>query len=250
MAKFEAARAIVEARRPDVAPFDFGALTESDLLNLILQRSECLYDVPRAGRPVRAWVNGDPQPLEALVAEMGTEIAERCAALIFEEFEQIKPVLAEIEVKTMVDIGSGYGFFDLFAARHLGIDCTLVDLEDNSQRHFGFSEEGAAYSSLQTSEQLFRDNGLQCRVVNPSAHDVMKLDGQFDAAVSFLSCGFHYPTDQYLPFFQKKITSGGVLILDLRSKRSAIEIEKLAPLGEVETVFDADGAHRVLVRCA
>ena len=249
MAKHEGVGAIIEARRADVADLDLGALQNADLLNLILQRSECLFDVPRAGRPVRAWVRGDPAPLEALVAEMGVEIAVRCAALILEEFEQIKPLLEDAQVRSLVDIGSGYGFFDLFAARDLGIECTLVDLEGNDQRHFGFADEGAAYSSLQVSERLFRDNGLTCRTVNPVETDVMELDGPFDAVASFLSCGFHYPTDSYVPFFGEKIAAGGLLILDLRTKKAGTELAKLAHLGEEEALFERDGVRRTLVRC-
>jgi SAM-dependent methyltransferase len=250
VAKFEAARDIVEARRKDVESLDLGALERSDLLNLILQRSECLYDIPRAGRPVRAWVNGDPAPLESLVSDMGSEIAVRCAALIIEEFEQIKPLLSEAGVQTLVDIGSGYGFFDLFATRDLGINCTLVDLESNDRKHFGFANEGAAYSSLKVSEKLFRDNGLQCSAINPTKTDVMELDGPFDAVVSFLSCGFHYPTDLYLPFFQDKLAPNGLLILDVRAKRALSERTKLETIGRVEELYDNDGATRMLVRCA
>jgi hypothetical protein len=64
-----------------------------------------------------------------------------------------------------------------------------------------------------------------------------------DLAISFLSCGFHYPVDSYLEFFRNTVTDNGTLILDLRESNALEQLRKISPLGGIA---DLDGPPKVL----
>ncbi len=233
-----------------ITALDLSSLGPDDYLNLILQRSEVMYDRPRSGQVIRAWNASDMGPIEAVVAEMGEEIARRAAAVIHAEYQQIAPLLATLKPKRIADIGCGYAFFDLFAAKDLKSEVLLIDLESNERRHFGFQAEGAAYSSLAAARKLLEDNGVSAKKIttlNPrdKAPETAK---PVDLVVSFLSCGFHYPVDLYLPFLEKALKPDGAAIFDLRAATAAEQAEKLAQFGTVTDLDAPPKARRVLLR--
>lgn len=233
------------ARAAPVQALDLTVFDRSDLANLILQRSEVLYDVPRAGAVIRAWNSGDMGPIEAQVDRLGSEIARRAAAVIYAEFEAMRPVLDRLAPRHLADIGCGYGFFSLFVAQAFGCDVTLIDLENNERRHFGFAMEAAAYSSLVVAKKLFMANGIaesRITTLNPVDDDVLAI-ARPDLAVSLLSCGFHYPVDSYQEFFEKTVADDGAVILDLRESNALAQLKTIAPLGGIE---DLDGPPKVL----
>lgn len=241
-----------EALRPEVAALDLSVLAPSDLVNLILQRSEVMYDIPRAGRIIRAWNAGDDGPINAVMAEKGAEIARRAAAVIHAEYQALRPVLHEIGPRMIADIGCGYGLFDLFAARDLGCAVTLIDLESNERRHFGFQEEGAAYSSLGVARALLEANGVapdRIGTLNPGREDVLAAP-PCDLAVSFLSCGFHYPVDLYREFLDRVVRPDGHVIVDLRAATADAQLCVLAPLGAITDLAAPDKARRIWLRKA
>ncbi|MDP2739147.1 MAG: class I SAM-dependent methyltransferase [Pseudorhodobacter sp.] len=238
------------ALHPDVAALTFVALGRDDLVNLILQRSEVLYDVPRAGQVIRAWNAGEMGPILAEVERLGDEIARRAAAVIHAEYLAMQPLLAGLKPRRIADIGCGYGLFDLFAARDLGADVLLIDLESNTRRHFGFAEAGAACSSLSVARALLEENGVAPQAIttlNPAESDPAGA-GAVDLAVSFLSCGFHYPVDGYLEYFARAVAPGGHVLLDLREANAAPQLEALTRLGTVEDLPAPPKARRVLLR--
>lgn len=243
------------ARRPLDAPamadrVDLSCLTDEDLANLVLQRSEVLHDVPRAGQVIRAWEGGDAGPLQAQIARLGTEIARRAARLIAGEYALLQPLLHELAPRRVADIGCGYAFFDLFLARDLDADVLLIDLESNDRRHFGFREEGAAYSSLARARQILRDNRVaagRIRTLNPR-DTAPETAGPVDLAVSFLSSGFHYPVDAYLPFLDRALAPGGAAIFDLRQSTAAEQADRLAAFGTLSDLPAPPKSRRVLLR--
>lgn len=240
------------AARDEIAALDLSMFDADDLVNLILQRSEVMHDIPRAGRIIRAWNAGDDGPIRAVVADKGTAIARRAAGVILAEYEALRPHLAAPAPARIADIGCGYGFFDLFAARDLGAEVVLIDLEHNERRHFGFQAEGAAYSSLARARALLAANGVApARVVtlNPAAEDVMAT-APVDLAVSFLSCGFHYPVSTYAAFFAQRVRPGGAIVVDLRAATAAAQAGELAALGAIEDLPAPDKARRVLIHRA
>lgn len=241
---------LTEAQKPHIADMDFGAFGPDDIVNTVLQRSEILFDQHRPGRLIRAWSQGDQGPLTDKVSEMGPELLRRAAAVIYLEYSELKPVLQDLAPKRIADIGCGYAFFDLFAARDFGSKLVLIDLEENDSRHFGFQQTGAAYSSLDVAKKFLTDNGVaagRIETVNPEKRDVSRFKG-VDLAVSFLSCGFHYPVSTYRGFFAKVLDDSGALILDVRLSSGSDQVDQLGAMGKVTDISTFDKRRRVLVR--
>lgn len=241
-----------EAADPAIAALDLSCLDRGDLINIILQRSEVMFDRPRSGQVIRAWGEGDMAPMEAEVDRLGDQIARRAAGVIHAEYRAIAPLLQELAPKRVADIGCGYAFFDLFVAKDLKSDVVLIDLESNEHRHFGFKSEGAAYSSLARATELLRANGVlakQISTINPrdKAPETIK---PVDLAVSFLSCGFHYPVDLYLPFLDKVLVPNGAAIFDLRESTAEAQAAALSQFGTLTDLVAPPKARRVLLRKA
>ncbi|MDC0737867.1 class I SAM-dependent methyltransferase [Cognatishimia sp. SS12] len=225
-------------KKPEI---DSSVFDDRDYLNIILQRSEVMHDVSKAGKLVKAWSEGDETGLLKVVSEKGSLLAERAFADISEEFEVILSSLNGWVPKSVADVGCGYGFFSLLCARAFNSNLFLIDVEENDHRHFGFSKEGAAYSSLQRAEQFLAKNGagnVKVTSLNPLETDVCSA-GDIDLAVSLLACGFHFPVDSYLEFFEENVVPGGRIILDIRQKKFESQVNTLAHLGHIEVISDA-----------
>lgn len=236
--------------RQEITSLDLSCLNCNDYLNLILQRSEVMFDIPRSGRIIKAWNNNDSGPIDAVVDKLGAKIAQRAAAVIYEEYLALEELLKELEPKRLADIGCGYGFFDIFAAKATKAEIVLIDLEENEHRHFGFRDEGAAYSSLKVARQLLVANNVapeHIACVNPRDTPPEDIE-PVDLIVSFLSCGFHYPIDSYLPMIDKALKLGGAAIFDLRSKGGSQQVEKLAQFGTVTEIAKMAKHSRVLLQ--
>ncbi|SIO31623.1 hypothetical protein SAMN05444722_1393 [Rhodovulum sp. ES.010] len=239
-----------EARASEIRALDLSVFGRDDLLNMLLQRSEVLYDVPRYGKVIKAWSAGDAGPIEAQIDRLGPEIARRVAGVIRAEYRAQQAALAKIAPRRVADIGCGYAMWDLFAHRDLDCDIVLIDIETSEHRHFGYAEEGAAYTSLETARAFLVANGVpESRVVtvNP-ARDGLAGAGTVDLAVSFVSCGFHYPVATYLDFFRGQVAGDGAVLLDLRLKRADGQVWDLAPLGPIVTLPGHPKARRILLR--
>ncbi|NVO57551.1 hypothetical protein HW561_17270 [Rhodobacteraceae bacterium B1Z28] len=238
-------------KRPEIQALNLDAFSKNDILNFALQRSEILHDVPRSGRLIRAWSVGNPAPLLAHVEAQGDELARRAAAIIFLEYLQLKATIDQISPTSVADIGCGYAIFDLFLWKDQRCRITLIDLEISDEKHFGFHEKGAAYSDLSVAKAFLTGNGVDpndIECLNPKYDDV--CDGpSIDLAMSFISCGFHYPIDTYERFFRTRVSDDGKIILDLRARVAAQGIQELEDLGRVTVVTDAarGSARRVLV---
>lgn len=238
---------------PDVAALDVSAFAEGDLANIVLQRSSVLYGLSRKpGDIIRAWEAGDAAPLDAAVSELQGAIALRAAAGIRAEYEEVAPLIAEAGPRRIADIGCGYALFDLFAHRATGASLLLVDIEQNERRHFGFDAQAAAYSNLSVARAFLEANGVEpsrIETINP-ADAPLDAAEPVDLAVSFLSCGFHYPVSAYAPFFREGVRPGGRIILDLRRRRAARQIADLQALGSVREIGAGPKVVRVEVRRA
>ena len=233
----------------DPAALDFSMFSRDDLVNLALQRSEVLAEVPRYGQLIRAWERGNHAPLEAQVGRMGVRVARQAARIIGREFDSLIPAIDPLQPGRVADIGCGYAIFDLFAYRRYGCSLLLIDLEETEHRHFGFETEGAAYTSLATARKFLAANGVpdaKVTVWNPDRGDLPEAT-RVDLAVSFLSCGFHFPVDMYLPFFRFAVRSGGAIVLDLRAGRAPAAVQQLRRIGKLSTLAREPGLRRVLV---
>ena len=229
---------------------DTSMFDQQDLLNIVLQRSEILTEVPAYGKLIRAWEAGDPDPLNAVVADLGPEIATRAATILKQEFDELLPRLEPLNINHMADIGCGYGFFDLFAHRALGCALLLIDIEENELRHFGYRDEASAYSNLARARAFLTANGVpddQIVTWNPEREDLPDVP-QVDLAVSLLSCGYHYPVEMYLPFFRFAVRKGGYVLLDIRNGKLLESNRILNRFGTIEVLDPDRTPRRVLVR--
>lgn len=239
-----------EAETPLVRGLDLSIFTSDDLLNLILQRSEVLFDMPRSGQVIRSWNDGDEGPIRDCVQRYGDTIARRAAGVIHAEYRSLAPVLLAHPPKRIADIGCGYALFDLFIARDSKASVVLIDIEQNSRRHFGYAEEGAAYSNLSVARRLMEANGIAAKrieTLNPERED-LSATAPVDLAVSFLSCGFHYPATSYASYFRDKVLPGGTIMLDLRAATAGAQLAALTELGAVEDLPAPPKARRILLR--
>jgi SAM-dependent methyltransferase len=239
-----------EAADPAIVGLNLACLQREDMLNLILQRSEVMFDRPRSGQVIRAWGVGDMALIDAELDRLGADVARRAAGVIHAEYRAMEPLLRELAPQRVADIGCGYAFFDLFVARDLKSHVVLIDLESNNKRHFGFKQEGAAYSSLSRAQALLRANGVeadQVSTLNPRDEPAEKIE-PVDLAVSFLSCGFHYPVDSYLPFLDRALRPGGAAIFDLRETTALAQAAQLEKFGTLEDLPSPPKARRVLLR--
>lgn len=237
---------------PAIRDLKTGAFAEADVVNLILQRSEIIRDQHRPGKVVGAWVEGDLAPALALVQSMGDELIRRAAAIILMEYREIAEAIASLAPARVADIGCGYAMFDLFLWQAHKPKLLLIDLEETEERHFGYRETGAAYSSLDVARTFLKDNGVKSADItclNPAKDDLGRRK-PVDLAVSFISCGFHYPVDTYLGYFETGVAEKGGVILDFRARKAREGIEKLRALGAVEILTDAayGNARRVMLR--
>lgn len=233
----------------DTAKLKYSMFDERDLLNFVLQRSGVLSDIPRRGRLIKEWSEGASETLETMVADKGVILAQRAAEQIGEEFDELRPVLDNIAPKSIADIGCGYATFCLFMSRAYDLDITLIDLEENGHRHFGFNEEGSACSNLVKAKSFLTKNGVKSgaiKTLNPEKNDILAVK-PVDLAVSFFACGFHFPIDSYLPFFDKMVNPGGHIILDLRRPYFPVQSEKLKQLGTLTVIDEQKKYFRVLV---
>ncbi|KPN64030.1 hypothetical protein SAMN04488527_1359 [Aliiroseovarius crassostreae] len=231
--------AVQAADTDTIASLNISAFSQTDVLNLILQRSAIIMDHPQRHQLIRKWSNGNDAPLLEVIEEMGAKtLIRRAIAFIHLEYQELKPVLESSPPKAVTDIGCGYAIFDLFLARDFKCKLTLIDLESSEDRHFGFKERGSAYSNLDVAKKFLTDNGVaksKITTINPLKSSVEKVKNQ-DMAVSFISCGFHYPWSTYAAFFRDSVKPGGQIILDVRKRTYERTMAELQAYGDVQAL--------------
>ncbi|MGB0853593.1 MAG: hypothetical protein ACPGVA_01805 [Pikeienuella sp.] len=235
-----------------ITSLDVSMFTPKDVENLILQRSEVLWDVPRSGRVVKEWSEGDPTRMLQQIADRSEVLIRRAAAFIYQEFESLRPTLDTLAVGRVADIGCGYAMFDLFLARAYGSDIILIDIEQNDERHFGYRETGAAYTSLDQARVFLTANGVpneRITTCNPEKDDLDQIT-DLDLATSFVSCGYHYPVATYAAFFDRAVKPGGAILLDVRRRARKEQRPTLNQLGQAEFLGETSRGtgHRMLYR--
>ncbi|MEM9582578.1 MAG: class I SAM-dependent methyltransferase [Pseudomonadota bacterium] len=243
-------QAIPQEHMDAVAQMDISMFSVGDVVNMILQRAQVIFDVPKGGKLIRAWTEGNEEPLLAVAQDRPDLLMRRTLAAIHMEYREMLPTLKQIGPKRIADIGCGYGFFDVFAAQELGCEIVLIDIEETENRHFGFKKSGAAYSNLAVAKAFALANGVaeaSVTTINPDKEDLDDVP-DVDLAMSFMSCGFHYPVTTYMDYFHDGVAARGHLILDLRAPRADPQIAELSELGQVETLVERDALKCVLVK--
>ena len=250
MITFEQAMAAMDA--PQITAIKTESLDDSDVLNLILQRSEIIRDQENYNRYIKAWTRGDDAPILGLINQLGRDtLIRRAAAFIFLEFNELRHVFDDKAPNYIADIGCGYALFDLFLAQEYDSKLALIDLETNENRHFGFKDSGAAYSSLANTATFLKANGVKkskLKTYNPEKDDLSEIK-KLDYAFSFISCGYHYPLSTYDEFFRKNVAKKGKIIVDIRSHTLADTMLEMSDLGYTRALVKAanNSADRVMI---
>ena len=224
------------------APLDFSMFSDADVLNLCLQRGT------RAG-PLLPPKTRRLTDHNGKVQEVISEKRDEIFGIVFEEiseiFETFKKTMGSFKPKRIADIGSGYAFVDLMIHRAFKCDLLLIDIEETDSIHFGYKDNGAGYSDLNTAREFLVANGVaddKITTINPK-HQDLSAAGDVDVALSLISCGFHYPVSTYNAFYEAQVKKA--IMLDLRRGRTGLE--ELLPHGTLELV--AKGGHHDLILC-
>ena len=250
MITFDQAMGAMDA--PQITGLETDTLDDNDVLNLILQRSEIIRDQEKYNRYIKAWTRGDDAPILDLINRMSRDtLIRRAAAFIYLEFEQLRPYFDKKAPKYVADIGCGYALFDMFLAKEYDSKLALIDLETNENRHFGFKDSGAAYSSLANTETFLKANGVKkskLKTYNPEKDDLSGIK-KLDYAFSFISCGYHYPLSTYDTFFRENVAKKGQIIVDIRSHTLADTMLEMSDLGFTRALVKAanNSADRVMI---
>jgi len=232
-----------------VQGLDVSMFSEQDIVNVVLQRSEVLYDLESPGRPIRQWSRENEGPMRDVVQDKGLLLVQRAIAVLYREYLAMKPLLDGMKIKRIADIGCGYAFFDLFAARDYQAELVLIDIEENDERHFGFEETGAAYTSLSVATKFLNANGIgpkRVTAVNPKTQNLAAVP-PVDLAISFLSCGFHYPASTYATFWKEGVAQDGHVILDVRGSSFDEQMAGLNALGSSAEIWEGQKWHRMVI---
>ena len=153
---------------------------------------------------------------------------------IHTDFDTIKDYLPNT-VNNILDIGCGVAGIDvLFDKYYNKPNIFLLDKTENKTVFYGFNPHGSFYNSLNISESMLTENGCdKDRVHLIEATDDFDINTppnlKFDIVMSFISWGFHYPIETYLPKVMDLLTDDGVVIIDLRNS---------ARMKTLETYFD------------
>jgi len=228
--------------------YDFSMLSDSDVANIILQRSE----IVSAGREIREWMEGNSAPLLALARDKRHELLARALEAARTACETFTKATDDIAPARLADIGCGYAFADLFLHQRYDCDLVLIDIESHDgpgdDRCFGFNTTHPGYTSLARARQFLEANGVsgtRITTSNPRREAVSAL-GKFDLVISLLSCGFHYPVDTYESLFRDQINPEGGIVVDVR--RGSGGIGALKKFGGVLMLNTHKKHSRVLVR--
>jgi len=236
----------------DVTSLGFKTRTLSDNAVALIgfQRTKTI-----SRRSRRAYMAGDPAPLLQEASERRDAILTGALREAACEYQPVKAHLDAIDFKpkSVIDIGCGQAIPDLFFHRDFKPRFTLVDIEQTHARdHSGAS----GYASLACAKALLHDNGAaktKVTAINPRT-DPAAMEGlKADMLISFYSCGFHYPVDDYTDLMVQTITEGGLVCLDLRKRYLRRRPEPLARVldaGTMTELFEDPRSFRVVVRAS
>jgi hypothetical protein len=204
-------------------------------------------------RSLNAWMNGDASILAGEVGQRREEILTGALAEVFEEYVPFRDFLRQEKLlpSNVVDIGCGQGIPDALLAQDFECSFVLVDIEETDRQYHGWSSEGAGYASLEETGAFLAANGVsgdRIRLVNPrrTPEAIGRIKG--DVVTSWISCGFHYPVDEYLEIFMPAIAAGGTVVLDVRNqyaRRGSAGLQTLRANTEVIEIAHSEKSVRM-----
>lgn len=233
---------------------DVSPLNLSDVANLALQRTETLFDtgIPKIRAPSYLfWARFKTIiPLKIEAALRRRSIVTGALTAISADVEQITTCLGPVTVRNLCDIGCGYAFHDTLLCRQWNLShIHLIDIEQTRERYHDFNPKGAGYTDLSQARVLIDLNTPAERMpevttLNPQ-REAIDYGRSFELIMSLLSCGFHYPVDIYMLFFDRCLAKGGRIVLDLHKcdEHSAL----FAGFRVERTIVERENSARVIL---
>ncbi len=239
MNRFEAGR--ITAENEAIRSLDTKMFTTRDVVNVALQRNEVLQDIRGHSEAINAWVRGDEAPMRHIADTHRDDILARALAFVFMEYHALRPRLQSLAPERIADIGAGYGFFALFAHAEFGAEVTLIDTDSTMDRALDQGETTMSVTNLAVARQFLLANGcLPERIrMMPAGSEGVEMLRDLDLVVSFLACGYQFPCDDYLDFFETNLKPGGTVLLDIRTSNAHEILPGLANLGALTRVSHA-----------
>lgn len=231
--------------------FKTESLSDHDVALIGVQRTKNISAPSR-----KAYMDGDTAPLMQEVATRRDDILNGALLEIGCEYQTVKSYLkAEgIKPKSLVDIGCGHALPDLFFQRDFKPRFTLVDIEHTDDQYHGWADSGSGYASLAAAKALLHANGAaktKVATLNP-IKEPGKLSGlSADMVISFYSCGFHYPVDDYADLMVQTLENGGLVCLDLRKhylRSRPAPLARVLDAGKVSQLYRYPRSFRVMVQ--
>lgn len=189
--------------------------------NLLLQRTNILFDVAGPA-PFARWAeSGDASDIDAIFlnADMRRRVFEQAAEEFEREADQVIALLESRGPRDLVSVGPGNAIMETLLANRLSSirSVTLIDIENSDSHHHGYARQGSGYSSLAASRDFMVSNGVSSASILLCNPRTQALPSQpFDCLISLLSMGFHYPCDDYVEYIRSYCIVSGILIIDLR----------------------------------
>lgn len=235
----------------DKYKFSSQAISDDAIALLGFQRTKQISPKAR-----KSWEAGNPVPLRQEVSARRDEIFNGALLECYREYLPVREYLNAhgIAPKSLIDIGCGQAIPDLFFHHDFKPRFTLVDIEQTTEQYHFWADSSAGYASLEDARALLHGNGAaktKVNTINPTK-DPNALDGlSADMLISFYSCGFHYPVDEYADLMISTIQVGGVVCLDLRKRylrRAPPALQAVLDAAQMEVIYDDKRSKRVMLR--
>jgi SAM-dependent methyltransferase len=236
-------------------------LPKESIRLLLLQRSQYRSTILRKFRSLfkRLGLSGFYQKylsnfIDRLELLRKSSIEKQYFADLIDIYSSIESILPHTATRVL-DVGAGMGGINLFFHRRYGQNLTayLLDKDGESESiQAGFHinpDTFSKYNSFELARKFLIANGMRDEsIVEINIDNTQIAEGPFDIVISLLSWGFHYPIETYLADISRKISSTGVLILDIRKGTNGIEV--LADTFKVtpQIVFESEKFQRAVVR--
>lgn len=201
----------------------------------------------------KAWEAGNPVPLRQEARDRRDTIFAGALAEMWAEYLPLRSYLQEhgIKPKSVIDIGCGQALPDLFLHHDFKPRFTLVDIEQTDDQYHNWAGSGAGYASLDQAAALLHGNGVattKVRPINPLKTPEEMKGLKADMLISFYSCGFHYPVDDYAELMIAVLQAGGTVCLDLRKRylrRTPAPLARVLDAGRRVDLYEDPRSFRV-----
>jgi SAM-dependent methyltransferase len=123
------------------------------------------------------------------------------------------------ECNSIIDIGCGIGGIDvLLSQKYNNPKIFLLDKSEKKEKViYGYNRGESFYNSLDaTNDMMIANDVLNYKLIDLEKDKLNVKDHSIDLVISLLSCGYHYPVEEYLEQIEKWLSKNGKLIIDLR----------------------------------